>query len=238
MPDWVQKLLVLQDKDLRIAKLDEQLRSAPEEKAKVQATLAASEAAVAEAKKALQNDQARLKDFDNQVETIRQRMRDFQAKSAMIKSNTDYQAAMTQVKGCSDEIRGLEAKQLTVMEEIERARVLLHDRQKARDASQARVKEMMADLDTRVANCTTQVEKLRAERTAALAEVEPQVAQKYERIRTSSRKSLPDRRIFVPLKAGACDRCHLNATAQVRMNVRKAMAVSCENCGAMLYWEE
>ena len=239
MHDWAQKLLILQDKDLRIGKIEEQVNAAPAEKAKALKGKEEAETAVAEAKKRLQGEQSKLRELENEGESLRQKMRDFQSKSAMIKNNEEYRAATTQIQSCAQEINKLEDRELGIMEQIEAHRVALHEQQKLLAAADARAKEMLADLDTRVSNCSAQLEKLRAERNQALTEVDPQIIQKYERIRTGNlKRNLSDRRILVALKAGACDRCHLNVTAQVRMNVRKGQPVSCENCGAMLHWEE
>jgi len=238
MDDWVTKLLDLQDKDLRIAKLEEQVRSAPAEKKRVGRILEDAEAAVADVKKTRQVQQTRLKELEIEAETLRAKMRDFQSKSALIKNNDEYRAAMAQIDGCRAQISEIEDRELAVMEELELSRADLQQCGKERDAAKARVVEMLADIDARVASSTTQLEKLCGERDPVAAGISAEILQRYERLRKNSRRKLSDARAFVPIRDNVCDGCHMNVTAQTRMNARKGVMVSCEMCGALLYWEE
>jgi hypothetical protein len=238
MHEWVLKLHVLQEKDLRIAKIEEQVEGAPAERAKVQQLLDDAKAVTAAAKNQVIEEEKGLKDLDLQAETIRARMRDFQTKSAMIKSNDEYRAALQQIESCARQVNELEDRQLAIMDRIETHRVSLQKAQKDQEAVESRVREMLTDLETRETNCKSQMDILMAERAAALVGIYPELVSRYERLRVKKRHAVGDRRVLVPIRNNACDRCHMNAIAQVRMNARKGMPVSCENCGALLYWED
>jgi len=73
MHEWVSKLQVLQEKDLRIAKIEEQVESAPVERAKVQQFIDDAKAVTAAAKNQVVQEEKRLKDLDLQAESIRTR---------------------------------------------------------------------------------------------------------------------------------------------------------------------
>ena len=238
MQEWVENLLALQDRDLRIAALEEQVRSAPGEKERVARLEADAEEALASARERLQGDEKGLNSLDMLVETIRARMRDFQSKSTMIKNNDEYRAALTQIEACAKQIETLEDQELVIMEDIEAARSLVAQRRKELDATKARVQEMLTDLDTRVRNCETQLAQLTGERGDAVAAVPVKMVTRYERLRKSKAGRQPDRPVFVAIRQNVCDSCHMKVTAQTRMNARKGEGVSCENCSAMLYWED
>lgn len=238
MTEWVESLLALQEVDLRIAKLEQQLDSAPGERAEVEASLQAAEAELQAARAELQEEEKALKTFELEADSVRARMRDFQQKSTMIKSNEDYRAALAQIEGCDQQIRDLEDKELVLMEQIEEARQGLEERNRELQATQARVREMLVDLDTRVDNCTSELERLHGQRQTAAAAADRATAKRYERLRRGIRKTSHDRRVLVPIRENVCDRCHMNVIAQIRMDARKGQVVSCENCGAMLYWED
>ena len=238
MHDWVEKLLILQDKDLRIAKLEEQVTAAPEDKARVSGMLGDAEAAVAATKSKVQEGEKALKLLEMEVDAVRTRMRDFQSKSLMIKSNEDYRAALTQIEGCAKQISDMEDRQLVVMEDIEQARAMLGEKQKELTSARSRVQAMLSDLDVRVKNCRAQLERLEEERTSALRSVDDETAARYERLRTKPKRGRSDSPVFVPIRDDVCGRCHMNVIAQIRMNARKGVDVSCENCGALLYWDD
>lgn len=237
MHEWVEKLLALQDRDLRIAKLAEQIAAEPGDRAKVKSMLEGAQTALASAKTQDQDKEKALKALEIKADTIRQKLKDFQSKSILIKNNEEYRAAMTQINTCQKQIEDVEDDELVVMEEIEQARELVAAKTKELKAAESRVAEMIADLDTRLENCGAQIEKLRAIRTEAIKEVEPSIAKRYERLMKKPTRGGRSHRVLVPILEGVCDRCHMNVIAQIKMNARKGMVAACENCGAILYWE-
>jgi predicted nucleic acid-binding Zn-ribbon protein len=239
MQDWVQKLLAVQELDLRLDKLREQMASVPEELAKVEHMLHADEAEMATAKDGLKTIEKALKDLELDAEGLRAKKADFQTKSALIRSNEEYRAALHQIEQCNKLIADLEDKELVIMEKLEAARGAVAVAARKVEATKARAREMTADLETRRANAKAQIDKLLAERAPTLAGIPPETIRRYDRLRASpARISSADRRALVPVRDGiCCDRCRMNLTAQTRMNARKGMAVACENCGTMLFSE-
>lgn len=237
MYDWVQKLLAVQDRDLRIAKLEEQVKSVPLEKKSASTLLKDAQAAVAAAHEKVTVDEKAIKSLEIDVQLVQTRMRDFLAKSAMIKSNEDYKAALTQIEACRQQVAQFEDRELVLMEDLERSRRTAETHEKELAAAKTRVAEMVADLDTRTRNCTTQLTALQAERAAATEGIPDATLRRYDRVRIS-RRGREEKRAFVPVRSGACDACHMNITAQMRMNVRKGQPEPCQNCGVLLYEEE
>jgi predicted nucleic acid-binding Zn-ribbon protein len=239
MQEWVQKLLAVQELDLRLDKLREQLKSVPEEQAKVARMLGADEAVLTQAKDGLKTIEKELKQFELEADGLRAKKADFLTKSAMIKSNEEYRAALHQVEQCDKHIADIEDRELAVMGRLEAARATVAAAAKRLEATKQRAKEMSADLDTRLGNSKAQIAKLEAERLPTLVGIDPGTIRRYERLRASpARINHPDHRALVPVRDGVCcDRCRMNLTAQTRMNTRKGMPVPCENCGTMLFHE-
>jgi predicted nucleic acid-binding Zn-ribbon protein len=237
MHEWVEKLLAVQDRDLRIEKLEEQIQSVPEHKAQAEKLLKESEEAVAAARKAVQDEEKALHSLETQVDSIEAKKRDFQSKSTMIKNNEEYKAALHQIERCTFQISQLEDKELELMEQIEEARQELARKKKEHEATKDRVANMISDLETRLANSNVQVAKLREGRDEALHGIEPDIVTRYDRLRSSRLAQRGDGRALVAVRDDVCDRCRMNVTAQVRNDARKGIPVSCQNCGALLYHE-
>jgi len=236
MQDWMQHLLILQDKDLRIAKIEAQSRAVPEEKKKATDEIKAEEAAVAAAKENVRTAEKLIKSMEIEVEIVRTRVRDFLSKSAMIKNNEEYRAALHQVDTCRQQISEFEDRELQAMEELDQAKRVLDAENKKLAAARQRITAVLADLDTRLANCEQELQKMRQEREGLVVAVPEGALRRYDRIRTTRLNN--DARAFVPIRNGACDGCHMNVTAQVRVNANKAQTSSCPNCGRLLYVEE
>jgi len=234
MQEWVEKLLVLQDKDTRIRKLQDQLRSVPVERQRAEAEATSADDAYEEAHTHKQQVQKAIKDLELKVDSIETKMRDFQTKSTMIKNNEEYKAALHQIETCRNQIGDMEDRELELMEQLEAANSLLADRKKMQNAAQTRSREMLGDLDTRAKNCTAQIAKLKKEREDAAKASPSDALSLYERLRKGRRGKM-GAPILVALRDSICDGCHMTVTAQVRVNVIKGLSITCEQCGALLY---
>ncbi|MBN2449144.1 MAG: hypothetical protein JXR77_02075 [Lentisphaeria bacterium] len=239
MQDWVEQLLAVQEMDLRIDRLREQIASVPVEREKAEALLRTDEEEAVRMRAELQELEKGLKRIEIDADTIRTHKADFQTKSIMIKSNEEYRAALHQIELCDRQIQELEDRELELMERIEESRTSLREANRELEAARKRMAETVLDLDTRAKNCGLQMETLLGERTERLRGIDGDIAKRYERLRESrARQATSDRRALVPIRDGVCcDRCRMNVTAQTRMNARKSLLVTCENCGTLLYFE-
>ena len=237
MQEWMQGLLDLQERDMRMAKIEAMVRSVPAEKAAAEGELKAAEAGLLAAKEGVKNAEKAIKAVELDVETIRGKMRDFQTKTASIKKNDEYQAALHQIEACKKQITAQEELQMTAMEGLEGARQVLAVEEKKLAAAKQRVAGMLGDLDVRFKNCSAELERMKAERTGTLANVPADFQQRYERLRSS--KYGGANRVLVPIRAnGSCDGCRMNVTAQLRVNAAKGQLATCNNCGRLLYAED
>lgn len=237
MIDWVEKLLSLQEKDNRIAKLREQVQSVPEEKQKATDTLNEAETGLSTAKTAVQNCEKAIKTVELDIETINTKRMDFEAKSTMIKDNSDYRAALHQIETCKNSVAEIEERELVLMEGLEAARRRYKEALKAEEALEKRIDQVMRDLDTRLQNCTAQLDKLQAQRQELLTDIPSDVARRYERMLNSRRANNPEAIAFAAVRNDTCMSCHMTVTPQTRTNASKGLVCTCSNCGVLLYFD-
>ena len=153
MLDSIRQLLEIQDRDQRLAKLEAQLRAVPVEKKRAETELLAGEQGLATVRDQIRTAEKIVKSVELDIETVRIRMRDFQSKSAMIKSNDEYKAALHQIETCRLQVVGLEDKQLVAMGDLEKAKYTLEQENHKLEATRQRVKSAVEDLETRARNC-------------------------------------------------------------------------------------
>lgn len=245
MHEWMTKLLALQELDLRIQKLAALQSSVPLDKARSTERRRAAETLVTAAKDKVKEAEKSIKSVELDIEAVRTRMRDFQSKSAMIKNNEEYRAALTQVDACKQQIRGMEDKELAAMEALENAKreVVAAERRLAEES--AKLVAGNTDLDTREKNCKEQLATMQQQRPALTEGIPAAVLRRYDRVR-SNRRTDRDLRAFVPIgekedegmRLTVCGGCHMKVTAQVRVNVMKGQVECCGLCGRLLYVED
>lgn len=231
--DWIQTLLVLQEKDLRIKTLEQQIAAVPGEKAKSGKLLEDVEREAREVHDLVMENEKAVKETEITIQGLQEKLQTFMSKTAMIKDNEEYKAALSQIEQAREEIGEQETRELILLEEVDESRSKLADVNKRLEQTQARVQEMLADLDTRDRNFQKLLQQVRKERDEAFAAVPGEKRALYERLRKSPK--FADRAVLVPIRDGICDGCHMKVTAQMRMDVRKALPVRCQNCGALLY---
>lgn len=237
MQGWMQSLLDLQDRDMRMAKIEAMVRSVPAEKAAVDGELKAAEAVLQAAKDGVRNAEKAIKAVELEVETIRGKMRDFQTKTATIKKNDEYQAALHQIESCKKQIAEQEEKQMAAMEALEAAKLAFAAEEKALAGAKQRVEGLLGDLETRFKNCSAELERMKGLRREILGGVPPEFQQRYERLRASKFGGV--NKVLVPIRAnGSCDGCRMNVTAQIRVNAAKGQLATCSNCGRILFVED
>lgn len=237
MADWTEALLELQDKDLRILKLQAQVDSVPREKQGAEAEIHEADAQLKQAHENVKHVQSAIRDLENQVESVKERLRDFQTKSTMIKDNNEYRKALAQIDHCKKEVQGFEDKELELMEQLEKARTA-HDKvEKAHAATRRRIEDMQADLETRASNAGAQLERTQAEREQIREQVPKTALRMYERIRKSKRGQAGGE-VLVPMRGETCGHCNMKVTAQIRVNVNKGQLVACDHCGSLLCSED
>lgn len=238
MLDWVENLIILQDNDMRLMRLIAQLKSVPADIKKVELEKKAADEIFAEAKATVQQYQTNIKSTETKIASLQQKKSDFQAKTTSIKDNKEYRSALEQIDNFKKQIGELEDRQLALLEELEEAKQAFERKEKEAGAIRARSEERINDLNVREKNTKAKVEEMMGSRPELMKKVPKQFLTRYERVRKSPKMQGGTRPIFVPIRDGdVCGGCHLNITAQVRVDAQKGQLVNCPNCSSMLYYE-
>ena len=122
MTPSIKRLLVLQQAHLHLAQLHRQLMAMPAERERLQKGAQEAQAAEDDARARLRQAEADLRRLEMDTETLRQRKRDFQTKTAIIRNNDEYRAALDQIAQCDRGLDDLENRQLATMERLDQLR--------------------------------------------------------------------------------------------------------------------
>lgn len=237
MPEWLEQLLALQNIDLTIAECDEQLEMLPKQKAEAASALQAQQNLVDEGKKNLNSLETKRKAVENEISATRETKKNFQTKSALIKNNDEYKAALLQIEMCDKLIADKEEEQLNIMLEIENAQADYKAIQTNFNTKKAEIEAQAKEFDKQIADCQAKRANILSTRDAAASNLEPPLLARYNRLRSA--KNVPRTRpVVVPItSAKSCGKCHMAVTKQEELDARKGKLVLCGNCGAIIYSE-
>ncbi len=228
----LEKLLVIQDRDRRISRLERETADIPARKKLIETRLEEHRNALHKFEEEIKKKNLALKELEAEVKAAQDKIAKFREQQFQVKSNDDYRALESQIKGVEQDIGKLEDRELSIMEEVEalRGHVALHD-QRLKEEEQG-VRQETDQLDHRAVGIQKEIDELRADRTGLAADVSADWLQRYERIF----KHTGDFAI-VKVDGGICGGCHMKLPPQTAHDARKFETMTlCSYCGRMLYF--
>ena len=114
LPD-LQRLIALQDLELRAGHAQRVVAEAPERIAALDARLAAAAAAVDAAKAAITDNQSARRTVDKDLLAAQQRLEKYKEQSMAVKTNTEFHAMQHQMTAVKAEIDQFESRTLEIM---------------------------------------------------------------------------------------------------------------------------
>jgi predicted nucleic acid-binding Zn-ribbon protein len=239
MDDIIRQLILVQDKDERIANLQTIIESVPKDKERIAAELKGTEEQLNNAKTALQKLQSKINDIVTDIQSAEARITQLNTKSLDVKKNDEYRAIMNEITGIRKKISDKETDQLELMDSIPAVQEVMDQTVKDTASADKRIKAAQDDLDMRAKNCQAQIEKIQAERKELAVSVPDAEMRLYSRLTAQQRPGMPFRLGVVPIEDINCGSCHLSIPPDKRI---KALAgkgvVTCGQCGAILYVDE
>lgn len=232
MPPDIVGLLTLQERDQRLQELRKQLERIPREQDLARERLAAHQQAVDDAKAVLQENEITIKGVELDVGTRKESIARLKQQQFETRKNEEYRALGVKASHYSDEIDGLETRELELMERGDQLRSTLAEAEAAYSTTRGGVDEEVATLQKRADNFSREAESLEGERKQLLVGMDDSMISIYERL-----LKLRGAPVVVQITGERqCLGCHVKATptTMVRVQAGKEL-VNCENCGRILY---
>ncbi len=233
----IEKLLVLQDRDMRRLALETQLKAVPRDIAQVEQRIAAEKTAIDAARMELRELEAKKKSIEVEIGTAQESLARYRTQQSLVRKNDEYQALGHEIERTEAAIGTLEERELEVMYAIDEAR-------KRFAAAEAEMKANITGHETRIASLRERETSVGAELKTAMDELaaaraplaEP-ARRLYERI---AARNMP---AVVPIRDAKCGGCHLKVSSEVESAARgkvtgpAAELPTCDQCGRIVYWQ-
>lgn len=233
MLEVLEKLLVVQDRDRRIAQLKAELTRIPDDIAAVEKRVKDESARLESAKQQLKQLEADRKKLEIDADSKRAQIAKYRTQLSLIKSNTEYQALLKEIGKAEEEIRQVEDVELEYMEKLEQLQPLLKQEQVQLKDITAKGEVDKSDLQKRKTIIEQELVQLGAEREQLASQVDADALRRYERLMRSKGDMA-----IVPVQHGNCGGCHLQIPPQLIHNSKHGNELTgCDYCGRILYWQ-
>ena len=224
-----ERLLTVQEDDLRIRGMERELRDIPARQEQELSRLGEYRARVAEFEERLKAKQADIKKLDLESQSCREKIDKYRRQQLELKTNKEFKAMEAEIRSVEREIDGIENRELALMEDVEEARAEVRTWTTELNEAKAEADRMVQALGERVRGMEEDLREIKEKRAAAAKEVDPEWIDQYEQI--FERKD----NAFVSLTDGICGGCHMKLPPSVAHATKKENVVRCPYCQRMLY---
>lgn len=233
MFDVIEKLLVLQDRDRRIAQTREELARIGPQRALMGTQAADAQAALEAAKQSVMHLESDRKKLELEVEAKKQLIDRYANQQLQTRKNEEYRALAHEIDTCKADIAAIEDRELEIMEKTDAAQKQVKVAIQTLAQTNKIAERELADLAGAEENLRKDLAKLESNRAELAAVVDDGVRTRYERLFKSKGGN-----VVVGVEHGACGGCHMRVPAQSLVLCRAAEEiVVCENCARILYFD-
>ena len=226
----LEALLVLQEKDRKIAKLQREIRDIPARKADIEKQLEGAKTKLNQAREALKKVNSDLKQLEIEAGTHNEKVIKYKQQQLEAKTNDQYRAFLQEIAAAEKHISALEDREIVLMEHIESAKKIIAEREAELKEEEGGVSEEKAMLDDRLSEVQEDLDALLADRGRITSNVNPSLLLKYERLF----KNKGDFAV-VQVEKDHCSGCHMRLPPQVTNDaLNPDKLVICNFCGRML----
>jgi predicted nucleic acid-binding Zn-ribbon protein len=226
----LEALLVLQDKDRKIAKLQREIRDIPARKAEVETQLERAKAKLAEAREAQMQVQSDLKQLEMEVEAHKEKMLRYKQQQMDAKTNDQYRALLIEESNEKKGIAELEDRELELMEQLEVSKKSIDERETELAEEEEGIRDEQEMLVERLAEVQEDLNALIERRAKMAAEIDPALLTRYERVFANKGDFA-----VVRIENGHCRGCNMKLPPQVVNDaINPAKLVGCNYCGRMV----
>lgn len=232
MTPLIEKLLVLQDHDLRILKFERELADIPLRKKAIDSMLDDHRQAVVKAKEAHKQRQAEIKKAELEIESFREKIRKFRDQQMQLKNNQEFRAMEKEIAAVEKSIRETEDRILEIMETVEAAAADVRTREEALKNEEGGITHEVAAIESRAGDIKGELEQVKLNRTKLAGEVDAVRLAQYDRMFKNKKD-----KVLVPVEDnGTCGGCHMKLPPYICHDARKQIeVVACGYCGKMLF---
>jgi predicted nucleic acid-binding Zn-ribbon protein len=230
----VEGLLILQERDARVAALTHELENMPRQLAAVEQELAARTAQFESLRDRTRKIEADRKKIDLEVQAKEAAIARYRSQQQQTRKNEEFAALNHEIDHAQKEISALEDTELELMEAYDKGLLDVAAGQKELVAAQDKAKHKKADLEKRQTHVSGELNAAKEKQAEAEKAVPEDDLARYRRI-LKSKKDVA----IVPIQGGACGGCHMKLTQQTIVTARGSEDLTaCENCGRLVYWTE
>jgi len=232
MLDAIEKLLILQERDRKIRRVQQELGHIGPERETLRAKAATTQTQLDTAKNRLKQIETDRKRLELDVEGQKTQIEKYANQQLQTRKNEEYRALAHEIESCKQAIVKIEDQEIVLMEQAEAIQKELARATQDSNETKKLVETQVAELNQREENLKQELAALQQGRAELASAVDEVARGRYERLLKNKGDN-----VIVGVHNGVCGGCHMKLPAQVLVSCRSDQEiVTCINCGRILYY--
>jgi hypothetical protein len=232
MLEAIEKLLILQDRDRKIRRVEQELGHIGPERETLRVRAASAQTQLDAAKNRIKQIELERKRLELDVETKKTQIEKYANQQLQTRKNEEYRALTHEIDLCKADIVKIEDQEIVLMEQGEVVQKEIARATQESNEAKKLVDNQTAQLDQREENLKKELAELQSGRAELAAAVEEVARARYERLLKSKGDN-----VIVGVHHGVCGGCHMKLTPQILVTCQgQKEIVACSNCGRILYY--
>lgn len=232
MLEAIEKLLILQDRDRKIRRLQTELAHIEPERQTLKTKASGAIANLETGKlrvKQLESDRKRL---ELDVDAKQQQIAKYANQQLQTRKNEEYKALAHEIEMCKADITKIEDQEIALMEQAEAAQKDVVRLTAEANEAKGHADKLVTELGEREKNLQKELTGLQSDRSQLAEAVEEGARGRYERLTKTKGDN-----VLVGINHGVCGGCHMKLPTQVLVATQAHQElVTCINCGRILYY--
>ena len=228
----IEKLLILQDRDRQILKLQDELARVGPERDGLRSNLSSNQVKLEASKQKVMHLESERKKLELDVEARKQLIEKYSLQQYQTKKNEEFRALGHEIDTCKEAISKLDDQQIELMEQIETAQKQVMAATKSLGEARKIVDSRIGDIDLREGNLKKEFDELNSNREELAGIVDDDARSKYERLLKQKGQN-----VVVGIQHGVCGGCHMQLSRSVIVTCQADQEIiTCPNCGRILFY--
>jgi uncharacterized protein len=232
MLETIEKLLVLQDRDRKIHRVQEELAQIAPERETLRNRASSTQTQLDAAKNRVKQIESERKRLELEVESKKTQIEKYANQQLQTRKNEEYKALAHEIETCKGDIMKIEDSEIVLMEQTEAAvKEVARANGEANEAKKL-ADSLIAELGQREENFKKELAELQQGRAELAAAVDESARNRYERLLKGKGDN-----VVVGINHGVCGGCHMKLQQQLIVSCQaQKEIVTCSSCGRILYY--
>ena len=228
----IEKLLIVQDKDLILQKLLSEIDQIPQKRTSLENQIQKETEAIELAKADLNAKELEKNDLDLKVKAKEADIQRFKNQQLEVKKNEEYRALTLQIEQAETDVSSFEEREIELMYAIDSAREAF---EQSKIVIQARIEEQnqqIIQLEQRLIQLKKEADLAQSDYENSRVSLDADSLESYD----SARKQTKRAPYIVAIRQNTCEGCHLKVSSEVFSSANSSEELAfCDQCSRIVF---